>query len=61
MNKVQFLKDQAARADRLARAAFDEITTRRLQQASKDYLREADLLTAYLKAAAVAERPKPLR
>ena len=61
MNKVEYLKDQAARADRLARAALDELTTKRLRQASKDYLLEADLLAAYLTGVAVAERPKPLR
>ena len=61
MNKVQHLKEQAARADRLARAAFDSVTTERLQKAANDYRTEADLLAAYLKAVAVAERPKPLR
>jgi len=61
MNKVHYLKEQAARADRLARAAFDNLTTERLQKAAKDYRIEADLLVAYLKAVASAERPKPLR
>jgi hypothetical protein len=61
MNKVHYLKEQAARADRLARAAFDNLTTERLQKAAKDYRIEADLLAAYLKAVAGAERPKPLR
>src|SRR6267143_4367440 len=32
MNKVHYLKEQAARADRLARAAFDDLTTERLQK-----------------------------
>jgi hypothetical protein len=61
MNKVHYLKEQAARADRLARAAFDSLTTERLQKAAKDYRIEADLLAAYLKAVASADRPKPLR
>jgi hypothetical protein len=61
MNKVHYLKEQAARADRLARAAFDNLTTERLQKAAKVYRIEADLLAAYLKAVASAERPKPLR
>jgi hypothetical protein len=52
---------QAARADRLTRAAFDKLPTNRLQQAVKNYLFEADLLAAYLKAVAVAEKTKPLR
>ena len=54
MNKVHYLKEQAARADRLARAAFDNLTTERLQKAAKDYRIEADLLAAYLKAVAGA-------
>jgi hypothetical protein len=48
MSKVQYLREQAARADRLARAAFDSVTTKRLQQAAKDYLLEADQLAAGL-------------
>ena len=47
MNKVHYLKEQAARADRLARAAFDNLTTERLQKAAKDYRIEADLLAAW--------------
>jgi hypothetical protein len=56
MSKVQYLKEQAARADRLARAAFDDLTTERLQQAAKDYLREADQLAASLKTTVVADK-----
>jgi hypothetical protein len=38
MNTVQYLREQAARAERLARMASDSLTTERLQQAAKDYL-----------------------
>jgi hypothetical protein len=46
MNRVQYLREQAARADRLARGAFDNLTTERLRQAARDYLSEADRLAA---------------
>jgi hypothetical protein len=56
MSKVRYLKEQAARADRLARAAFDDLTTERLQQAAKDYLREADQFAASLKTTDVPDK-----
>ena len=49
MSKVDYLKMQAARAERLARDAFDRLTTERLQQAAKDYLAEAELVRADLR------------
>ena len=44
MSRIEFLKEQAARADRLARGAFDKLTVERLKQAAKDYQAEAEQL-----------------
>jgi hypothetical protein len=46
MNRVQYLREQAAKAERLARMASDSLTTERLQQAAKDYLLQAEQLAA---------------
>lgn len=46
MGKIDYLKRQAARAERLARDAFDRLTTERLQQAAREYLAEAERLAA---------------
>lgn len=46
MNTVQYLREQATRAERLARMASDSLTTERLQQAAKDYLLQAEQLAA---------------
>ena len=49
MDKIQHLQQQAARAERLARAALDSLTTERLKQAAKDYLQQAKQLAADLR------------
>ena len=46
MSKVQYLREQAARAERFAGMAFDSLTTERLKQAAKDYLLQAEQLAA---------------
>jgi hypothetical protein len=46
MNTVQYLREQATRAERLARMASDSLTTERLEQAAKDHLLQAEQLAA---------------
>lgn len=44
MTQIEHLREQAQRAERLARNVLDAITVARLLQASQDYRHEADLL-----------------
>jgi len=44
MNRVQYLRDQAMRAERLARTILDAVTVSRLIEASHEYRQEADRL-----------------
>jgi hypothetical protein len=44
MSKVQYFREQAARAERLARNTLDAVTVERLVEASRDYRSLADLL-----------------
>lgn len=46
MSRIDDLNQQAARAERLARQAFDNLTVERLRQAARDYLAEAERLAA---------------
>jgi hypothetical protein len=46
MSRIDDLKQQAARAERLAQQALDNLTIERLRQAAKDYLAEAEKLAA---------------
>ena len=46
MSKIEYLREQAARAERFSRMAFDNLTTERLKQAAKDYLLQAEQLAA---------------
>jgi hypothetical protein len=46
MSRIDDLKQQAARAERLARQALDNLTVERLQQAARDYRAEAEQLAA---------------
>ena len=46
MSRIDDLKQQAARAERLARQALDNLTVERLQQAARDYRAEAERLAA---------------
>jgi hypothetical protein len=45
MTKVQYLKDQAARAERLARAVMDTLTVERLQAFAADCRSQAEALS----------------
>jgi hypothetical protein len=47
MSKIEYLRAQAARADRLARAVMDSLTIDRLQAMSRDYQQQADQLAGY--------------
>jgi hypothetical protein len=47
MLKIDYLRAQAARADRLARAMMDSLTIGRLQAMSRDYQQQADQLAGY--------------
>lgn len=44
MSQVQYLREQATRAERLARGVMDAVTVERLVEASKEYRRLADRL-----------------
>ena len=46
MSKIQYLREQAARAERLAQAGFDHVTTERLKQAAREYRMQAEQLAA---------------
>lgn len=48
MSRIQYLREQAARAERLSQGGFDPLTTERLQQAAQDFRKLADQLTASL-------------
>jgi hypothetical protein len=47
MLKIDYLRAQAARADRLARAMMDNLTIGRLQAMSREYQQQADQLAGY--------------
>ncbi len=51
MIEIQYLRMQAARAERLARATMDSLTIERLQSMSQDYQRQADQLAACFRQA----------
>jgi hypothetical protein len=46
MSKVQHLRDQAAKAERLARSVMDTLTAERLLAVSREYRLRAEELTA---------------
>jgi hypothetical protein len=48
MSRVQYLREQAARAERLSQGGFDPLTTERLKQAAQDFRRQAEQLAASL-------------
>jgi hypothetical protein len=48
MSEEQRLRDEAARAERWARALVDQQMTERLMQIARDYLRRADELQRQL-------------
>jgi hypothetical protein len=48
MSRIQHLREQAARAERLAQGGFDPVTTERLKQAAWEFRRQAEELAAGL-------------
>ena len=46
MSRIQYLREQAARAERLAQGGFDRLTTERLKQAARDFQMQAEQLAA---------------
>jgi hypothetical protein len=46
MSRIQHLREQAARAERLSEGRFDHLTTERLKQAARDFRMQADQLAA---------------
>lgn len=44
MTRAQYFREQAIRADRLARNVLDTVTVARLTEASRDYRQQADML-----------------
>ena len=46
MTKIQYLRDQAARAERLARSVMDTLTVDRLQAFAANCRAQAEALTA---------------
>lgn len=48
MSRIQYLREQAARAERLALSGFDPVTTERLKQAARDFRKQAEELAASL-------------
>jgi hypothetical protein len=56
MTRVQYLRDQAARAERLARGALDHLTIERLTTLSIEYRAMADMLELTPEIALAAER-----
>jgi hypothetical protein len=44
MSQIRYLREQAARAERLARSAMDALTIERLIEASREYRLQADRL-----------------
>jgi hypothetical protein len=48
MSRIQYLREQAARAERLSQGGFDSLTTERLKQAARDFRMQAEQLAASL-------------
>jgi hypothetical protein len=46
MSRIQYLREQAARAERLAQGGFDPETTEQLKRAARDFRMQAEQLAA---------------
>lgn len=57
MTQIEHLREQAQRAERLARNVLDAMTVARLLEASKDYRREADRLEQRSRCGTMAQEP----
>jgi len=57
MTRIEYLREQALRAERLAHNVLDAVTATRLLEASKDYRRQADRLEQRSRCGTVAHEP----
>ena len=46
MSRIEYLREQAARAERLSEGSFDPLTTERLKQAARDFRMQAEQLAS---------------
>jgi hypothetical protein len=57
MQEIEHLREQALRAERLARHVLDVVTIARLMEASQDYRRQADRLEQRNRCGTIAQEP----
>lgn len=57
MTQIEHLREQAQRAERLARNMLDAATVARLLEASEDYRRQADHLEQRSRCGTMAQEP----
>ena len=57
MTQIEHLREQAQRAERLARNVLDAVTVARLLEASEDYRRQADRLEQRSRCGTMAQEP----
>jgi hypothetical protein len=57
MTQIEHLREQAQRAERLARSVLDAVTVARLLDASEDYRQEADRLEQRSSCGTMAQEP----
>ena len=57
MTQIEHLREQAQRAERLARYVLDAVTVARLLEASEDYRQEADRLEQRSRCGTMAQEP----
>ncbi|UGV25827.1 hypothetical protein E0H22_09095 [Rhodopseudomonas boonkerdii] len=60
MTRIEYLREQAQRAERLARNVLDAVTVTRLLEASEDYRRQADRLEQRNRCGTMAQGLQPL-
>lgn len=57
MTQIEHLREQAQRAERLARNVLDAVTVARLLEASEEYRRQADHLEQRSRCGTMAREP----
>lgn len=57
MTQIEHLREQAQRAERLARNVLDAVTVARLLEASEDYRQQADRLEQRSRCGTMAKEP----
>jgi hypothetical protein len=57
MTQIEHLREQAERAERLARNVLDAITVARLLEASQEYRKQADRLEQRSRCGTMAQEP----